>query len=116
GECWCFYFFFSSRRRHTRSDRDWSSDVCSSDLHLLRQARRGQSSAQLLDFGLLAFAELVLDGFQLLAQVVLPLRVGHFLLRRRLDFRFHFEQRDLAIERGRYCLKLQREIVLLENL
>src|SRR2546428_7458820 len=29
--CLC-YFFFSSRRRHTRSDRDWSSDVCSSDL------------------------------------------------------------------------------------
>src|SRR3989440_2795996 len=27
-----FVFFFSSRRRHTRSDRDWSSDVCSSDL------------------------------------------------------------------------------------
>src|SRR5699024_11866338 len=29
------YFFFSSRRRHTRSKRDWSSDVCSSDLELL---------------------------------------------------------------------------------
>src|SRR5690349_23405006 len=29
-----FYFFFSSRRRHTRSLRDWSSDVCSSDLPL----------------------------------------------------------------------------------
>src|SRR2546428_6211801 len=28
----CCSFFFSSRRRHTRSDRDWSSDVCSSDL------------------------------------------------------------------------------------
>src|SRR5699024_11833164 len=28
-------FFFSSRRRHTRSKRDWSSDVCSSDLRLL---------------------------------------------------------------------------------
>src|SRR5699024_12021202 len=28
------YFFFSSRRRHTRSKRDWSSDVCSSDLRL----------------------------------------------------------------------------------
>src|SRR5699024_837691 len=27
-----FAFFFSSRRRHTRSKRDWSSDVCSSDL------------------------------------------------------------------------------------
>src|SRR3989440_5813488 len=37
-------FFFSSRRRHTRSDRDWSSDVCSSDLNILRhpiEPRRG---------------------------------------------------------------------------
>src|SRR5215510_5401295 len=32
----CVFFFFSSRRRHTRWPRDWSSDVCSSDL--LRQA------------------------------------------------------------------------------
>src|SRR5437868_12847266 len=31
GVYFCF-FFFSSRRRHTRSKRDWSSDVCSSDL------------------------------------------------------------------------------------
>src|SRR5207247_4742051 len=30
-----FIFFFSSRRRHTRSTRDWSSDVCSSDLSSL---------------------------------------------------------------------------------
>src|SRR5204862_3081338 len=29
---WVVFFFFSSRRRHTRSLRDWSSDVCSSDL------------------------------------------------------------------------------------
>src|SRR5690606_40616528 len=28
-------FFFSSRRRHTRFSRDWSSDVCSSDLGVL---------------------------------------------------------------------------------
>src|SRR3712207_8389763 len=28
-------FFFSSRRRHTRYWRDWSSDVCSSDLYLI---------------------------------------------------------------------------------
>src|SRR5207245_8297161 len=28
-----FFFFFSSRRRHTRCYRDWSSDVCSSDLY-----------------------------------------------------------------------------------
>src|SRR5207253_4092466 len=34
---WCtaFLFFFSSRRRHTRWPRDWSSDVCSSDLSLV---------------------------------------------------------------------------------
>src|SRR5207249_6830016 len=30
--CIFIFFFFSSRRRHTRSKRDWSSDVCSSDL------------------------------------------------------------------------------------
>src|SRR5438132_9273965 len=30
-----FLFFFSSRRRHTRSLCDWSSDVCSSDLQLV---------------------------------------------------------------------------------
>src|SRR5207302_3575613 len=29
---WLYRFFFSSRRRHTRFSRDWSSDVCSSDL------------------------------------------------------------------------------------
>src|SRR2546429_3899145 len=29
-----FCFFFSSRRRHTRCSRDWSSDVCSSDLRV----------------------------------------------------------------------------------
>src|SRR5438445_8496936 len=31
-----FFFFFSSRRRHTRYWRDWSSDVCSSDLNKIR--------------------------------------------------------------------------------
>src|SRR5688572_31247714 len=35
-----FFFFFSSRRRHTRFDCDWSSDVCSSDLKLARQAAK----------------------------------------------------------------------------
>src|SRR2546430_7251740 len=40
----CLYrhlcFFFSSRRRHTRFDCDWSSDVCSSDLHVVRARYR----------------------------------------------------------------------------
>src|SRR5215204_7211156 len=34
------FFFFSSRRRHTRSLCDWSSDVCSSDLEGIRAERR----------------------------------------------------------------------------
>src|SRR5256885_13665365 len=34
----CLVFFFSSRRRHTRLQGDWSSDVCSSDLLYSMQA------------------------------------------------------------------------------
>src|SRR5699024_11277051 len=34
-------YFFSSRRRHTRSKRDWSSDVCSSDLFAYTAAYSG---------------------------------------------------------------------------
>src|SRR2546430_12677432 len=37
-------FFFSSRRRHTRFDCDWSSDVCSSDLLLAMSAIFGMSA------------------------------------------------------------------------
>src|SRR6266705_4058581 len=40
---WCF-FFFSSRRRHTRSYGDWSSDVCSSDL--LLEVQPGERALQ----------------------------------------------------------------------
>src|SRR5579872_5055107 len=41
-----FFFFFSSRRRHTRCGRDWSSDVCSSDL-LAGHDRVGSRSEEL---------------------------------------------------------------------
>src|SRR5699024_12222819 len=47
-------FFFSSRRRHTRSKRDWSSDVCSSDLRALSLFERliadGQAALVVLEF------------------------------------------------------------------
>src|SRR5690606_41071116 len=46
------FFFFSSRRRHTRFSRDWSSDVCSSDLSLASRAIFGVSSCTRLLFGL----------------------------------------------------------------
>src|SRR5687768_18340897 len=39
-----FFFFFSSRRRHTRCSRDWSSDVCSSDLDRREEHRAGSAS------------------------------------------------------------------------
>src|SRR5699024_12000467 len=38
-------FFFSSRRRHTRSKRDWSSDVCSSDLTVYTTADRSATKS-----------------------------------------------------------------------
>src|SRR5690349_14600480 len=40
-----FFFFFSSRRRHTRSLRDWSSDVCSSDLKQLGDRYEGSNTS-----------------------------------------------------------------------
>src|SRR5687768_5457651 len=40
-----FFFFFSSRRRHTRCSRDWSSDVCSSDLRVLNGSTHPVSEA-----------------------------------------------------------------------
>src|SRR5207302_3038528 len=49
-----FFFFFSSRRRHTRFSRDWSSDVCSSDLFTIR--RLLQSVAVMLTVAFIAFA------------------------------------------------------------
>src|SRR5947207_4739551 len=43
--CFRISFFFSSRRRHTRSLCDWSSDVCSSDLMVLFRQNRVQQLA-----------------------------------------------------------------------
>src|SRR5256885_8535491 len=46
--CRCF-FFFSSRRRHTRLQGDWSSDVCSSDLLVIPPADGLARGHELLD-------------------------------------------------------------------
>src|SRR2546430_1036165 len=47
------FFFFSSRRRHTRFDCDWSSDVCSSDLEPFadNQVRKGVISYGVSSYG-----------------------------------------------------------------
>ena len=80
-----------------------------------RQVRGGNPGAKLLDLGLFAFAELVLDRLQLLAEVVLTLRVRHLLLCGRLDLVLHLEQRDLAAQDRGDHLELPGEIVLLED-
>src|SRR5690606_39829244 len=41
-----YIYFFSSRRRHTRFSRDWSSDVCSSDLATAPRASTGQRKGE----------------------------------------------------------------------
>src|SRR5579871_4471378 len=41
------FFFFSSRRRHTRSLRDWSSDVCSSDQMALQRLKEAAEKAKI---------------------------------------------------------------------
>src|SRR6266511_5563811 len=56
-----FFFFFSSRRRHTRFSRDWSSDVCSSDLDDLAVPDRHRVDADLLG-ARLEHLEHVVDG------------------------------------------------------
>ena len=43
-------FFFSSRRRHTRLRRDWSSDVCSSDLSSFNYSKNWKASSASLGF------------------------------------------------------------------
>src|SRR5690606_40097227 len=56
-------FFFSSRRRHTRFSRDWSSDVCSSDLakQVILQRIRDAEREQIID-DFLAREEPILSG------------------------------------------------------
>src|SRR5207253_4385519 len=64
-----YFFFFSSRRRHTRWPRDWSSDVCSSDLEHDQRAGGGlgERSCQLQALSLAAAQRV-----QGLAQLEIP--------------------------------------------
>src|SRR5215510_9579712 len=51
------YFFFSSRRRHTRWPRDWSSDVCSSDLRLADAVLADENRHHAIEFEIEALLE-----------------------------------------------------------
>src|SRR5260370_27568236 len=66
---WFVFFFFSSRRRHTRFKCDWSSDVCSSDLlHLEISDPNFFESSGLAVFG----SEVWIGNFQMQALEIIP--------------------------------------------
>src|SRR5206468_6989183 len=76
-----FVFFFSSRRRHTRSDRDWSSDVCSSDLNTVKSRpwaalQLAWKAAQGRDLTVLVSLTLLLSAVTLLAEFLSSLVVA----------------------------------------
>src|SRR5206468_4603835 len=85
-------FFFSSRRRHTRSDRDWSSDVCSSDLTTLTKKMAEDLTDYLLEAGIRTrYLHSEVDTLERI-KIVRELRLGEYdvlvgvnLLREGLD-------------------------------
>src|SRR3712207_2910834 len=99
-----FFFFFSSRRRHTRYWRDWSSDVCSSDLLALADRDRGRIDRRQVEAGV----PRVVDG----ERAVLGERGAHepsqllLVLRRR-----HDQVRQLALGRDREHALVARAVL-----
>src|SRR2546430_3131207 len=55
------FFFFSSRRRHTRFDCDWSSDVCSSDLSRLHPDDRFIEDLEMVELDSLSAVNFAVD-------------------------------------------------------
>src|SRR5947209_10533861 len=68
--CSSHHFFFSSRRRHTRSWRDWSSDVCSSDLDARNEAHRSDPNLPGRGWSIFVGAMSLVAGIVVLASPV----------------------------------------------
>src|SRR3712207_1210261 len=81
------YFFFSSRRRHTRYWRDWSSDVCSSDLSFLGIA--GAIAVRGYDGFLFSIGFLVAWLLALLLVAELTRNTGRYTMGDVLAYRMH---------------------------
>src|SRR5947199_5878269 len=75
--CYLCFFFFSSRRRHTRCLSDWSSDVCSSDLLLAFLV--DAEDADMADMVMAAGIDAAGDVDEQLADIVLALEIGEAL-------------------------------------
>src|SRR5205085_7901725 len=99
-------FFFSSRRRHTRFDCDWSSDVCSSDLG---KGSKLIGDAVLNDLGIYANAIHPLNSevkqnarFHISSKVYLPDRRGRFDIVARKDIEIGEE---VIVDYGKFYWK-----------
>src|SRR3712207_6759816 len=101
-------FFFSSRRRHTRYWRDWSSDVCSSDLKDIKVYRIDAMDAANEMNNAKAFNMIVLGGLLKLHPVV-TLESAIKGLKKTLPERHHhlIPMNEEAIKRG---MELIREV------
>src|SRR5690554_8014957 len=84
------FFFFSSRRRHTRCGRDWSSDVCSSDL-----ATQGDDT---VDARFTVLVEQLAQVFLAVADAGQVWRGGHLHLLVELQHGVRSEERRVGIE------------------
>src|SRR5690606_40357940 len=98
-------FFFSSRRRHTRFSRDWSSDVCSSDLTHLEQLA---GITELLGRVLHAQRELSLQQLQqLLVQIIGALRAKFASFHGSPQLTLHEHRRSEERRVGKECRSLR---------
>src|SRR5215510_15374688 len=92
-----FFFFFSSRRRHTRWPRDWSSDVCSSDLALIDEIA-GAEAAIAASNNNGGFARLMGDGLMAVGTRLMGLGLGMGEIQNIARERFRFGRDKIGAE------------------
>src|SRR6478735_298983 len=100
-------FFFSSRRRHTRLQGDWSSDVCSSDLELAVEAMKLGAD----DY--IAKGRLQIDELEMRIARALRhqnLEVENVTLRQQLDSRFRMENTIGESDAMKEVLEVVRQV------
>src|SRR6266542_4820613 len=76
-----YFFFFSSRRRHTRCYRDWSSDVCSSDLGWLNRYLQARNSEAVTPFRAVALTTQLPRMLQGSSPALAMSQIGQFGIR-----------------------------------
>src|SRR5256885_11254155 len=72
------FFFFSSRRRHTRLQGDWSSDVCSSDLATIVREASGRGYGADIIIEATGVLQALPEGFDMLRRGGQYVTCGHF--------------------------------------